>query len=153
MLYPPNWQSRESMNQWLFSWFKDDVMISLCDGTYIPSSKLLWWKFTVLVLNLTQQKECQLQGLRLTSRQIPELIFLKSMAALLTCFWISSMICFNLIIHTSIPIFENGTNSAAMWKSRYQGANFCQDLETFSRKAWQTFVPWYLLFHHVFQED
>ena len=28
-----------------------------------------------------------------------------------------------------------------------QGANFCQNLETFPRKAWQKFVPWYLLFH------
>ena len=33
------------------------------------------------------------------------------------------------------------------WKSRYQGANFCQDLEVSPRKAWQKFVPWYLLFH------
>ena len=33
------------------------------------------------------------------------------------------------------------------WKNRYQGANFCQDLETFPRKAWQKFAPWYLLFH------
>ena len=34
-----------------------------------------------------------------------------------------------------------------LWKSRYQGANFCQDVETFPRKGWQKFVPWYLLFH------
>ena len=39
--------------------------------------------------------------------------------------------------------------AATLWKSRYQGTNFCQDLETFPRKAWQKFVHWYLLFHHV----
>ena len=40
---------------------------------------------------------------------------------------------------------------STLWKSRYQGANFCQDLETFPRKAWQKFVPWYLLLHNVNQ--
>ena len=28
--------------------------------------------------------------------------------------FLNNMICFNLIIHPNIPIFENGTNSAAM---------------------------------------
>ena len=36
-----------------------------------------------------------------------------------------------------------------MWKSRYQGTNFCQAFLGNVSRSWQKFAPWYLLFHHV----
>ena len=35
-----------------------------------------------------------------------------------------------------------------MWKSRYQGANFCQTFLGNASRSWQKFASWYLLFHH-----
>ena len=35
-----------------------------------------------------------------------------------------------------------------MWKSRYQGTNFCQAFLGNVSRSWQKFAPWYLLFHH-----
>ena len=54
----------------------------------------------------TTYSQTQLLSLRLTSWQIPELIFLQSMAALL--------FQPGLVIHPSILLFENGNNNAAM---------------------------------------
>ena len=61
---------------------------------------------------------------------------------------------FNIQVQKETPalaaiLYEQLSKTVAFiwWKSRYQGANFCQDLETVPRKAWQKFVPWYLLFH------
>ena len=36
-----------------------------------------------------------------------------------------------------------------MWKSRYQGTNFCQAFLGKVSRSWQKFAPWYLLFHNV----
>ena len=34
-----------------------------------------------------------------------------------------------------------------LWKSRYQGTNFCQAFLGNVTRSWQKFAPWYLLFH------
>ena len=41
--------------------------------------------------------------------------------------FLNLMICFNLIIHTSIPIFENGTNSAAVLFRKINSGN-CREV-------------------------
>ena len=51
-------------------------------------------------------------------------------------------------------VFEEFANAqhqdfGTLWKSRYQGTNFCQAFLGDVSRSWQKFAPWYLLFHQA----